>query len=105
MFIGYFKLDNEEHFDIYYKNSLGYDLWHKETFSPLCEDIEMLDFKIGGKSYQERKNNLEELAKDWQNNFASLSWSYGELACIQDYLYENAKRYGLVHVFRENGVI
>ena len=52
MFIGCYELDGETYFDIYYKNSLGYDLWHKNTFSPKCKDIEILDFKIGGKNYQ-----------------------------------------------------
>ena len=104
MFIGFYRLDNEEHFDIYYKNKYGYDAWHKDTFSPTCEDIAILDFKIGGKTYQERKNNLEELAKDWQYNFAGLEWSYGELYEIQNYFYENAKRYGLVKVFKENAI-
>ena len=101
MFIGYYELDGKEHFNIYYKKG-GWDLWHSDTFSPLCENIEILEFKIGGKTYQERKNNLIELAKDWQLHFSSLSWSYGELAEIQNYLYENAKRYGLLKEFREN---
>jgi hypothetical protein len=104
MFIGKYELEGKEYFAIYYKNKYGYDEWHKDTFSPTCENIETLDFKIGGKTYQEKKANLEELAKDWQYNFCSLSWSYGELAEIQGYFYENAKRYGLVKVFRENAI-
>lgn len=102
MFIGFYRLDNEEHFNIYYKCKEGYDAWYSDTFSPTCEDIATLDFKISGKTYQERKNNLEELAKDWQYNFASLDWSYGELAEITNYFYENAKRYGLLKEFKEN---
>lgn len=105
MFIGYFKLNGEEHFGIYYKNSQGYDLWHKETFSPDCKDIAILDFTIKGKTYEEKKAYLEYLAKDWQNWFAGLGWSYGEYAEIEAYFYENAKRYGLVKVFKENAII
>lgn len=104
MFIGYYELDNKEHFNIYFKNG-GWNLWFKDTFSPLCKNIKLLEFKIGGKTYQERKNNLVELAKDWQLHFSSLSWSYGELAEIENYLYENAKRYGLLQEFKENCVI
>lgn len=104
MFIGIYKLDGKEYFSIYYKNELGYKEWHKDTFSPNCEDIAVLDFKIGGKTYQERKANLEELAKDWQLNFSGFSWSYGELCEINNYFYENAKRYGLVKVFQENAI-
>jgi len=102
MFIGKYELDGETYFDIYYKNSLGYDLWHKNTFSPKCKDIEILDFKIGGKTYQERKSNLVELAKEWQLFFSGLAWSYSELYEIGNYFYENAKRYGLVKEFKEN---
>ena len=94
-----------KNFNIYYKNSNGFREWNSDTFSPCCLGMNVLDFKIGGKTYQERKNNLEELAKNWQNNFASLNWSYGELAEIQDYLYKNAKRYGLVQIFKENCII
>ena len=104
MFIGFYRLDDEEHFNIYYKNKNGYGAWYSDTFSPTCEDIAILDFKISGKTYQERQASLEDLAKDWQYNFAGLEWSYGELAEIQNYFYENAKRYGLVRVFKENGI-
>ncbi|MBQ6630722.1 MAG: hypothetical protein IJH55_01130, partial [Romboutsia sp.] len=69
-----------------------------------CEDIEILDFKIRGNNYKERKASLRDIAIDYQLNFASLSWSYGELAEICDWLYKNARRYGLVKEFKENGV-
>lgn len=104
MFIGYFKLDKQDCFAIYNKNKYGYEAWHKDTFSPLCKNIEILDFKISGKTYEERKYNLEELAKDWQLHFSQLSWSYSELYEIQNWFYENAKRYGLVKVFHENAI-
>lgn len=105
MFIGYYEIDGKEYFSIYHKNKFnGYFKWFTDTFSPTCENITILNFKIGGKTYQEKKNNLEELAKDWQLNFAALSWSYGELAEIQNYLHENAKRYGLLKTFHENGI-
>ena len=55
MFIGYFKLNREENFNIYYKNVQGYNLWHKDTFSPDCEDIAILDFTIKGKTYAEKR--------------------------------------------------
>ena len=102
MFIGVYKLEGEEHFAIYYKCKEGYNAWHSDTFSPLCKDIEILDFKISGKTYRERQASLEDLAKDWQNWFAGLEWSYGELAEIGNYFYENGKRYGLLKEFKEN---
>ena len=103
MFIGYYKLDGEEHFDIYYDGN-DISLWNKRTFSPTCEDIMTLDFTIKGKNYQERKSCLQDIAIDYSNHFASLSWSYGELAEIVDFFYENGKRYGLLKEFKENGV-
>ena len=105
MFIGYYELENEEQcFNIYYKNSLGYKEWQKDTFCPYCKNISILDFKISGKTYEEKKASLEDLAKDWQYNFSSLSWSYSELAEICNYFYENGKRYGLLKVFKENAI-
>ena len=105
MFIGYYELNGEKHFDIYFYKHVGengYQLWFDDTFSPLCKNQKILDFKISGKTYQERKNNAEELAKDWQYNFASLDWSYGELCEINNYFYTIGKRYGLLRVFKEN---
>ena len=102
MFIGFYTLEDKEYFNIYYKCGAGYDMWYRDTFSPDCEDIKVLDFKIKGKTYSDKKASLEQLAKDWQNDFASLGWSYGELAEIGCYFYENAKRYGLLETFKEN---
>ena len=104
MFIGYYELDGKQNFAIYGKCKEDYETWHKDTFSPTCKNIQILDFKISGKTFGERKNNLIELAKDWQYNFCSLDWSYGELYIIQNWLYENARRYGLVREFHENGI-
>lgn len=103
MFIGKYELDGKEHFDIYYDGN-DIRLWNQRTWSPTCENIETLDFTIKGKNYQERKGYLENIAIDYSNNFASLSWSYGELAEIGNWFYENGKRYGLLREFRENGI-
>ena len=103
MFIGCFKLDGEEHFDIYYDGN-DIRLWNQRTWSPTCENIETLDFTIKGKTYKEKKGCLQDIAIEWSNHFSQYSWSYGELAEIQDYFYENGKRYGLLREFKENGV-
>ena len=104
MFIGKYELDNKEYFNIYYKNKDGYKLWNSDTFSPNTKNIEILDFKISGKNYREKQASLEDLAKEWQLYFCDFNWSYGELMIIQTYFYENAKRYGLLREFRENGI-
>ena len=102
MFIGVYTLEDKEYFNIYHKNIYGYTKWLEDTFSPDCENIKVLDFKLKGKTYEDKRNSLEELAKDWQLHFSKYSWSYGEIAEIQYYFYENAKRYGLLKVFKEN---
>lgn len=104
MFIGFYRLNNEEHFNIYYKNRLGYEEWFKDTFSPNTEDITILDFTIRGKTYIERKGYAVELAKDWQYNFAGLEWSYGELYEIENYFEKIGKRFGLLKEFKENAI-
>ena len=105
MFIGRYDIGTEHTYaNIYYKNKNGYKAWCEDTFSPDCENIQVLDFKIVGNDYQERKNSLEDLALDWQNNFSYLIWSYSELAEIENWFYKNAKRYGLLEEFRVNGI-
>lgn len=103
MFIGYYKLDGEKYNNIYFKPT-GWELWHKDTFSPNCEDMKILDFKLKGRTYKERKASLKELAIEWQLHFSTLNWSYGELADIQDYFYRNAEKYGFLTEFKENGI-
>lgn len=101
MFICKFELDNKTYNGVF--NSIReYYNCYKDKFSPLCKNIEVLLFKISGKTYREKKASLEELAKDWQIHFSQYNWSYSELAEIEDYFYENGKRYGLLKEFKEN---
>lgn len=104
MFIGYYELEKNKFFNIYYKNREGFRAWHADTFPPTCENINILNFTIKGKTYKEKQENLKNIAIDWQLNFSALDWSYGELATIQDYFYRNAKRYGLLKEFKENAI-
>ena len=91
MFIGKYELTGDTYFSIYYKNKEGYDLWKKDTWSPCTKNIETLDFKLNGKTYQEKKNSLIELAKEWQLRFWQYSWSYGELAEIETIFWKMQK--------------
>ena len=101
MFIGIFK-NNEGKIENYIYFS--FEEWNRDTFNPLMEIIGMLDFKIKGKNYTEKKASLEDLAKEWQGQFASYNWSYGELAEIGNFFERNGKRYGLLREFKENGI-
>lgn len=104
MFIGCYKLGKEQYNYIYNKNKYGFEEWEKVTFSPYATDIEMLDFIIKGKTYQEKKESARQLAIDWQLKFAGLSWSYGELYEIESYFLEIGKKYGLLKEFHENAI-
>lgn len=101
MFIGIFK-NNEGKIENYIYFS--FEEWNRDTFNPLTEIIGMLDFKIQGKNYTEKKASLEDLAKEWQGQFTSYNWSYGELATIGEYFNKNGKKYGLLREFKENGI-
>ena len=104
MFIGSYILNGARYTGLFYANKHDFENWHKRTFSPSCKNIQVLDFKISGEDYLERKYNLVELAKNWQHNFADLPWSYSELAEIENWFYKNAKRYGLLEEFKINGI-
>lgn len=104
MFIGAYILDGKQYFNIYNKKNGGFNIWNKETFSPTCENIMTLDLSIHGKNYRERQAEAEEKAKEWQSVFSQFSWSWGELATIQDYFYTIGKRCGLLKEFRENAI-
>ena len=55
--------------------------------------------------YQRAKENARNKAIEWQSDFESHNYSYGELAYWGDYFRGLAKRYGLVREFEENGII
>lgn len=60
---------------------------------------------VSGKSYQERKADLQKKAIEWSNSVGQYPrWSYGELGEIQDFFERNGKRYGLLKEFRENAI-
>jgi hypothetical protein len=55
--------------------------------------------------YQIRKEEIKQEAIEWQNNFESNNYSWGELAEIQANFEKKAKKYGLSKEFKENGII
>ena len=105
MFIGVYTIDNIMYNYLYHKNTLGFREWQKDTFSVDIGSIKVLDFKIRGNNYQERKAEAEEIAKDWQNNFACYDWGYSELIEIYAFFEKVGKRYGLIKEFKENAII
>lgn len=55
--------------------------------------------------YQKAKERARNKAIEWQYNFDSHNYSWGELMDFQAYFEGLAKRYGLTEEFRENGII
>ena len=104
MFIGKYELEGKLYNNVYESNFYGFREWHRDTFSPTCKNIETLFLKVRGKTYKERKGYLQDIAIEWSNNFSQYNWSYGEIAEITSFFYENGKRYGLLKEFRENGI-
>lgn len=96
-----------------YKNSFGemvdklytFDTdFFRDTFSPDIEILTIIFFEISGKTYKERKNNLQFLAISFSNQ----SWEglyYSDLQDITEWFGMNAKKYGLTKEFKENGII
>jgi len=64
-----------------------------------------IPLNVSGKTYQERKADLQDKAVEWSNTQGEYTaWSYGELADISDFFETNARRYGLLQEFRENAI-
>lgn len=55
--------------------------------------------------YQIKKEEIKQKAIEWQNNFESNNYSWGELTEIQANFEKKAKKYGLLKEFKENGII
>lgn len=55
--------------------------------------------------YRRYKAYAENTAIEWRLDFNNHNYSYGELVYFQDYFTRLGKRYGLIKVFRENGII
>jgi hypothetical protein len=82
----------------------NYEQYIKETFSPECEHIAGVAFKIKGKTYAERKDYLRNIAIRTQSIEQILNLFQGEYGWLNDWFEEKGKRYGLVHEFKENRI-
>ena len=75
--------------------------YHAATFSPDCIIEHPHTLTIKGKSYQERRENLRNLAIDIQSaDNGGLSCM--ETAILQWFFEKNGRKYGLLTEFREN---
>ena len=80
-----------------------WDDFHRDTFSPEANPTYILRFKISGRTYAERKADLQNKAIEFSHNTApGLYWS--DEVIIQDFFETNGRRYGLLTEFRENAI-
>ena len=80
-----------------------YPAYFSDTFSPDCKKIFLMELKVSGKNYAERKANLESKAIDYSNFISEIyPISWGEIAEIENFFATNGKRYGLLTVFHKN---
>lgn len=101
MLLGAIKIDGETQICNLYND---WHPWLSDTFSPTTEIITQILFTVKGKTYNQKKAYLKDLAIDFQSaDTMGLSW--GEYAEITSFFEKNAKRYGLVKEFKENGII
>ena len=77
---------------------------NKLLFSPIMEQVFIMDFVIHGKTYRERKASLEVKAIDY-SNFRYCDGLYmSDIIAISNYFERNGKRYGLLTDFHENAI-
>lgn len=81
-----------------------HERFFSDTFNPECEIIDTCDLIIKGKTYNERKESCADLAKKVQS-MDSGGLSCSEYALLGNFFSRNARKYGLVREFRENGII
>ena len=85
-----------------------FSLTRKEAEKKVTDEniINYVPLLVIGKTYAEKKADLYSKAVILSDALGVYSaWSYGELLTIQDFLEANAKRYGLLQEFRENGLL
>lgn len=90
---------------VMYYGGIYTDITREQAAAEVGEDniVCYIPLAVSGRSYQERKNDLEEKAKEYQSSwFDFCGFSYGELAIISDFFEKFGRRYGLLSEFREN---
>ena len=87
---------------IYY----SWDAYYKDTFSPNCKEIFLMDMsKVSGKTYTEKKARLEDKAIEYSNMMGEIyPISWGEIAEIEGFFRTYGKRYGCLREFKENAI-
>lgn len=99
MFYAEWTRDNERYGGLYF----SWETFHRDTFGPI-KDLRLVEFKINGKTYAEKKADSRNIAIEWQTmDHVGLYWS--EVGTIMAWFEKTGRQYGLRQEFRENGVI
>ena len=78
--------------------------YHAATFSPDCTVAACIPLQLHGSTYAARRESLRTIVQDIQRADNG-GMSYSEAADMAEWLNTNARRYGLVNEFRDNGII
>lgn len=100
MFIGVRVQEEETTAKLYY----SFDKWFSDTFQPIYDDKYIIELKVSGKTYSERKNDLQEKAIEYSHIVGCLDITISDLLDIDDFFRRNGKRYGLLKEFAENAI-
>lgn len=57
------------------------------------------------KTYSAIKNILRDFAIEWQYDFADRNYSWGEIGFWESFFEDYGEKYGLLHEFKENGIV
>lgn len=65
-----------------------------------------IPLEVKGKTYAERKADLQNKAIEWSNNNGlGGDWHFSNIIEIENFFEEQGKKYGLIKEFRENWII
>lgn len=87
------------------RESRLYRTWgefYEDTFSPLVFPTKVIELKLHGKTYSEKKECLKSIVMDLTD---VVDLSYMELCLVQAWIEANAQRFGLVNEFTDNGIL
>lgn len=80
-----------------------FNAYYNDTWSPCTRATCVIRLQVSGKTYAERKKDLEQKAIEYSLNQApGLYWS--DLAILQTFFETNGRRYGLLKDFIENAI-
>ena len=100
MFFAKYVIDGKEKSELYF----DHQKFVSDTFNPMTEIVTLIDFTVHGKTYQERKASVKNIAIDWSNSGDTSGLFMDDLWFLSLWFEKNGKRYGFLEEFTENGL-